>query len=319
MNGGLLLALDGGGTKTHALLADQSGQMLGFGASGPSNPLSVGDKAALCNVLMAGTQAMGAHEVSEVTAIGLYIPGFSSCLEQLPQEWACRAAVWSDSFSAYYGCLGDAGGIVVLAGTGSFALGIDEKGCEYTAGGWGHLLGDEGSGYDIGRRAVRAMLARDEAGEEATRLDGLLMDALALERPRRALRAVYAPDFDRSRMAGLCPLVARCAQLGDPDAADILSEAANALACLAARVDARMGTVGGAVALTGGVARIGEPILRPFAQGIVALCPKRAVVAPLFSPLTGAMLHLMRQNHLDTHTVGDRLERQQKEGGVPSC
>lgn len=307
MEAELLLALDGGGTKTQAILADRSGHVLGLGRSGPSNPLSVGNGEAVNNVLAAARMALGGHDVRETAAIGLYIPGFGRCQGEMPEAYA-KARVWSDAYSAYYACLGKAGGVVVLAGTGSFALGIDETGAAYTAGGWGHLLGDEGSGYDIGRRALRALLRRDEAGARPTDLDLQLMAALQIDKPRGALRAVYAPGAERGRIAALCPLVARAARAGAEDACAILEEAAGALGELAAQVAAQMAPGPRDAALTGGVAQMGAPIRTPFERRLGAVCPQLRLTMPRFSPATGAMLHLMRENGCPVADAGERIE-----------
>ena len=312
MEAELLLALDGGGTKTLALLADRGGHVLGLGRSGPSNPLSVGDGEAVKNALSAAEMALGCHDAGKIAAIGLYIPGFGRCQGQMPAAFA-KARVWSDAYSAYYACLGRAGGIVVLAGTGSFALGIDEAGKSHTAGGWGHLLGDEGSGYDIGRRALRGLLSRDEAGLPPTGLDRRVMDALGIDSPRGALRAVYAPGADRGRIASLCPLVAQGAEAGEADACTILEEAAGALSELAVQVAAKMGPGPHETALTGGVAQMGASILTPFERRLHAACPQLRLTRPRYSPVTGAMLHLMQEEGYADAGMGERIEAELRE------
>ena len=148
----LFLCVDGGGTKTEALLADTTGNILGRGLAGGTNALSVGKNQATQSALKAVQDALHFAGGQPVKLLHLFIPGFSQCF---PLDLPMAQKLSSDSANAYYGALGQPGGIVLLAGTGSFAVCYGAEGSQTSAGGWGAMLGEEGAGYGIGRRAVR--------------------------------------------------------------------------------------------------------------------------------------------------------------------
>lgn len=314
MDDRLFLALDGGGTKTVALLCDETGRVLGFGLSGPGNPLSAGDEQAAGHAEEAVLQALGLHGIGEIVHCRLYIPGFSRCMPLFSAKFpGLDANVCSDSMSAYYSCIGKPGGIVVLSGTGSFALGIDEFNKHYTAGGWGHLLGDEGSGYHIGRMALQALLRNQEEGLPPTGLDSEIMQSFHAAQPRDVIRAVYGPGFDRPKMASLCILVGRAAGRGEKDALLILDRAAEALCLLAQTVQKRMGLVKGPVGLTGGVINLGKLISVPFENKLHNSCPGLSFVKQRYSPLVGGMLHLLAEYGHSDWIPGEAMEKELKE------
>jgi N-acetylglucosamine kinase-like BadF-type ATPase len=310
----LFLALDGGGTKTVALLCDESGRVLGFGLSGPGNPLSAGDEQAAIHAEEAVLLALGKHGIDKVSHCRLYVPGFSRCLPLFLRKFpGLDADVCSDSISAYYSCIGEPGGIVVLSGTGSFALGIDTSLKQYTAGGWGHLLGDEGSGYHIGKMALQALLHNQEEGIPPTGLDREIMQIFEVHAPRDVIKVVYGLGFDRSRMASLCPLVGRAAGCNEKDALQILDQAAESLCLLAKTIQNRMGLSKGPVGLTGGVIKLGKSITVPFENKLKNECPGLTCVKQRYSPVVGGMLNLLAEYVHAGWELGDVMEKELKE------
>lgn len=245
----------------------------------------------------AAAQAMGEAHPDELRALAFYIPGFRHCMDLLPAAYqALFPQVESDALSAYYAALGVPGGIVVLAGTGSFAYGLLEDGTAITRGGWGHLLGDEGSGYDIGRLALRAVMRHDDLGLPMSVLDAHVCEALHVQSRRALLKCVHSEDFDRTQMAALCPVVGKAAALEDTDALTILRSAGENLASLAAEVGRLMGDVSRPVTLCGGVAKLGSLILEPFVAALGAEKARLHLQKPKYLPIYGAMLHLMRSH-----------------------
>ncbi len=119
MDAMLFVCVDGGGTKTEALLADTCGHVLGRGLAGGSNALSVGVEQARQACLAAIRGALGETGLDAVCRLELFIPGFSSCL---PLEAGLPCELHGDSPNAYFGALGQPDGIVLLAGTGCFAV-----------------------------------------------------------------------------------------------------------------------------------------------------------------------------------------------------
>ncbi|MFD7662730.1 N-acetylglucosamine kinase [Streptomyces sp. NPDC059788] len=198
-----------------------------------------------------------------------------------------RLALAADAVTAYAGALGQAPGAVVAVGTGVIAMGtdLDPAGGWHRADGWGHLLGDCGSGAWIGRAGLDAALRAHDgrAGGSAVLLDRME----AVFGPAAELPGVLYPRADRPAvLASFAPEVAACAG-HDAVAAAILSEAARHLAEAAAAVCPP--AAGSAVAFTGGLLHLGEPLLTPLRAAFEALLPHARRVEAAGDPLDGAL------------------------------
>ncbi|NUV71549.1 ATPase [Streptomyces sp. CAI-121] len=206
-----------------------------------------------------------------------------------------RVALAADAVTAYAGAVGQRPGAVVAGGTGMIALGTDLKEW-HRADGWGHLLGDSGGGAWIGRAGLdAAMRAHDgRRGGSAALLDRLR----AVFGPAEELPGLLYPRSDRPAvLASFAPEVAACAG-ADPVAAGILRQAAGHVAEAAAAVcpapaesdgDPDEGDGAGEVALTGGLFRMGEPLLAPLREELARLLPGARVTVASGDPLTGAL------------------------------
>ncbi|WP_243745039.1 N-acetylglucosamine kinase [Streptomyces hainanensis] len=200
---------------------------------------------------------------------------------------ARRTALAADVVTGYVGALGEHPGAVVAAGTGLIALGLDGRGWR-RADGWGHLLGDCGGGSWIGRVGLEAALRAHDgrAGGSAA----LLAAAEALFGPAPGLPGLVYPRSDRPAwLASFAPEVARCAatEPADPVAAAILREAAREIAITTAAVCPPGPSA--QVALTGGLPRLGEPLLRPLREELAARLPGATIVPAAGDPLEGAL------------------------------
>ncbi|MGA5555286.1 N-acetylglucosamine kinase [Streptomyces lavendulocolor] len=194
-------------------------------------------------------------------------------------------ALAADAVTAYAGALGQRPGAVVAAGTGLIALGTDLSGWR-RADGWGHLLGDCGSGAWIGRAGLEAALRAHDGRRGGSA--PLLARVRAVFGPPAALPGLLYPRPDRPAvLASFAPEVARCATEGDPVAAGILAGAARHVAEAAAAV-----CPGGRdreVALTGGLFRMGDPLLVPVRAELAEHVPHARVVPAAGDPLDGAL------------------------------
>lgn len=121
----------------------------------------------------------------------------------------------------------------MISGTGSIAFGRNARGETARTGGWGYIYGDEGSGFDIVRQALRAALRDHEGWGARTALTPALLEATGTDDANEALHLFYTPEWPRSRVASLATVVDRVAQEGDPIASGILRQAAQQLAMLA--------------------------------------------------------------------------------------
>jgi N-acetylglucosamine kinase-like BadF-type ATPase len=196
-------------------------------------------------------------------------------------------AVSSDAEVALWGALPAGEGVAVVAGTGSIALARDAVlGRQARAGGYGYLLGDDGSAFWLGREAVRAALAAAEGRGPPTRLTAVL-------------EGLVAARLNPQRLASLAPLVSRAAADGDPLACAILSQAGKALSQIALAA-ARSAWPHGPpedlkVATCGGVWQAGPPLLEPFQSAVTNGLPSAMVVRPVLPPVGGALLLACRR------------------------
>ncbi|MFF5830778.1 N-acetylglucosamine kinase [Streptomyces bacillaris] len=200
-----------------------------------------------------------------------------------------RLALAADAVTAYAGAVGQRPGAVVAGGTGMIALGTDLV--EWRrADGWGHLLGDNGSGAWIGRAGLEAaMRAHDgRRGGSPALLDRLR----SVFGPAEELPGLLYPRSDRPAvLASFAPEVAACAG-ADAIAADILRRAGVHIAEAAAAVCPKEGAEadgGCEVALTGGLFRMGEPLIGPVREELARLVPQARLTTGTGDPLTGAL------------------------------
>ena len=247
-----VLGIDAGGTKTVCLLADDQGAILAEARGGGANLQAHGElevEKVLHHVM---DTAIGSRDVRPV-AICLGIAGVDR-----PQDAEsvrgimrrigakARTLVVNDALVALVAGAGaeDTPGVVIIAGTGSIAYGRDGSGRAARAGGWGYLLGDEGSGFWVGRRALSAIVRAADGRGPSTQLSELVMTRLQLVRPSDLIRETYYRDLRRTAIAGLAPLVQQAREAGDAVAAEILNQAANELTAAAASVVSRLGMRG---------------------------------------------------------------------------
>ncbi|MFE9396928.1 N-acetylglucosamine kinase [Streptomyces flavidovirens] len=198
-----------------------------------------------------------------------------------------RLALAADAVTAYAGALGLRPGAVVAAGTGMIALGTDLSRWR-RADGWGHLLGDCGSGAWIGRAGLEAAMRAHDGRSGGSR--ALLARVEAVFGPAPELPGLLYPRTDRPAvLASFAPEVARCAaaEPADPVAARILREAAGHIADAAAAVCPPSGEC--EVALTGGLFKMGDPLLVPLRDALTERLPHARTVPAAGDPLAGAV------------------------------
>jgi N-acetylmuramic acid 6-phosphate etherase len=234
----LVIGIDGGGTRTVALLADGA-SILGRGEAGPSNLQAIGVAAALDSLNQAIDKAFAAAGLTrcQVGAICLGLAGADRGPEKkLLQEWVKqqRIANWcevtSDGSLLLAAGTKEGWGIAAIAGTGSIAVGRTRDGRWTRSGGWGYLLGDEGSGYAVAMQALNAVTrAADGRGGQTPLLEQLLR-AMHLDQPQDMIAAVYRGSWDRTALAGLAPIVFAVAESGDEIALQIVERQAGELA-----------------------------------------------------------------------------------------
>ena len=301
----IFLGIEGGGSRTVALVGDSKGRILGRGEIGPSNPLNVGlagAKRALYQSARAAIRGAGVRSAS-VHTVCLGLAGIGRVEMERPlRDWikkvlpARRHILGTDADVTFYTALGRNPGILVVAGTGSIALGRDERGKTARAGGWGCTYDDAGSGFDIGRKAVAASLrAFDERGPK-TRLQAHVCGALRLADISR----ISSRNLTPSEVASLFPLVVKLSRKSDRVAKQILMDAAEELAELVLAVARNFQWQRGnfRIVATGGVFHHSDVIYRRFHRILRCRLPGAKV-----SRYRGAAAEAALRMAIETSTV----------------
>jgi N-acetylglucosamine kinase-like BadF-type ATPase len=294
------LGIDGGGTKTQAVIADAFCRVIGEGASGASNPLRIGLRDAVSHIECAVAEAAAAARVKleQITSACAAIAGVNHPIHYHTMKDALDHALALDNLhlvtdarAALEGALDGRPGVVIIAGTGSIALGVNAAGREARSGGWGPTFGDEGSGYDIARRALRAIASSFDGRARATALSARFCRRLGIASTADLPGVIYNSDSEPVEIASLAELVAEAAGEGDEVARQILREAGGELAGLAASVVERLGMQSDEfrVACVGSVFKSGEVVWSSLRRTIQAIAAGAEVGPPLFPPTIGAV------------------------------
>lgn len=231
-----VLGLDGGGTKTECVLMDESRHVVASSRGGPSNPMRVGFGGALAAVCDAARMAILTAKISSDSVLsicaGLAGTGYPESGRKmrllLEEEFPGKLVRVCTDMELTLGAAGEGAAIVLIAGTGSAAIGRDAQGRTGRVGGHGYLLGDEGSAYHVGQRAVRDSLRHVERTGTDTLLGRKILAEIGAPTWADLQSRVYAaPDEVFPR---LFPTVLQAAEGGDEIAQTLLNDCAAALA-----------------------------------------------------------------------------------------
>src|SRR3989442_13822655 len=292
-----VLGIDAGGTKTVCLLADEGGTVLSEGR-GPGANLHAAGELEVEKVLHEVMEdALGDRDITPAT-ICLGIAGVDR-----DDEWSTvravmrrirhssRTLVVNDALIALVAGAGEAPGIVLIDGTGSIVYGRNAGGQAARAGGWGHMIGDEGSGYWIGREAVAAVMRAADGRGPATRLSDDILAHFSVNDVSRLPRIVYDPEVPRMRVAALGPIVEGAASEGDAVAMRILERAVDELMLGALSVATRLEIRCDAFTffLAGGLFRVVPSLAAVLPRRLVEVAPRCQVQLLDEEPAVGAV------------------------------
>ncbi len=295
----LVLGIDGGATSTVALLAEAaSGREIGRGSGGPSNIHAVGVEAALYALedAIAGAFRSAGRPVATVAAATLGLAGVDLDGTGIIRAWADRVkladhvSVANDATLLFAAGTPDGWGLAMVAGTGSIAFTLDKEGKTARAGGWGYLLGDEGSAYRMGLMGIRAVCRSADGITPPTKLLPALLAKFGITDPRDIIPVVYGGTWDKAAIAGLAPVVLELAA-EDQAAAAILEQQALELAKTAAGAVAngRLPKDGIPIALTGGLLLRSEPFRTQFLEHLRGYGVTPGPVGLVEDPAVGAV------------------------------
>lgn len=307
------LVCDGGGTKTEFLLFDRQGNVYACDNQSGTNANFIGQETALEAVLTGIYNCItrANAQLSKIARIILFIPGFKPCLEELKKQLGRDdILLCGDMKNAYYGALASPYGIVVLSGTGSFAMGRDKNGNEAVCGGWGPLFGDWGSGYHIGVLCLARVAWLYDNRIHSTLLEKLCLEAMNITSAEELRTAAYRPGFTRKDVAGLSKIVGEAASRNDPYAFEILKDAVKALADHVKTLSNRLSIDGLPVALTGGITRMGAVFEELFKAELASRFPQCYYQPAKYDPLVGAALCLLYEHegcNIENHEIAGNL------------
>lgn len=300
------LAIDGGGTKTDVVWFDETGRIINR-VIGKSANLNGSSWETVSSHLEELFESL--FQVEETPNIETVFGGFAggshpkvqntlkTILARLVPSHESEIEIQGDAINALWSGTHGKPGLVLIAGTGSIVFGRTESGKQVRVGGWGYLIGDEGSGYDIGRMAAMALMKAYDGRGPSTQLTPLILNHLNLEREEDFIPVVY--ENGKAQLAQLVPLVARAAKEGDSCALAILDQAGERLAELISAglsfFDSPLEKIG----FVGGLQYLGNHLTDPLQKHLSTHSIKMKLVVPEADPVYGAAIECLRMDGLD--------------------
>lgn len=288
------VGIDGGGSNLRVALVTDAMQQVTVARRATANPSVIGRDASAALIVDALQEAIRGIDAAQIRGVGIGVAGASavyasawlrSVVESvLP---GVHLAPSSDNEIALVGAVGERRGLLLLAGTGSVAFGINERGESLQTGGWGYLLGDQGGGYWMGNHALRAIIhAADEQPAQTPLLVQRVMQVLGFSRATDVVQWLYTKEHPVPEVAKLAPHVLDCAEEGDPVAVAIVEEGVRELIRLAEIIQRRLQMPVPRFAFAGGILTAGNPLSRK----VVKALGLPGIPQPLYEPMIGAAL-----------------------------
>lgn len=287
------IGIDGGGSSLRVVVVNENMEVIAQQSGGTANPGIIGHDASA--QLLRNTIRAALSEISpdDITGVGIGVAGASAVhssqwLYEVVRDVTPHAHIVpsSDFEIALVGANGERQGLLLLSGTGSIAYGINEQGKSAQAGGWGYLLGDEGSGYWIGLQAIKLVTRAADGLIMPTNFTKQILTTLELEKPSDLIAWLYRSETPRTRdIATLAPVVLDSV-IHDLSAAQIVSTAAHHLSQMASVVIQRLKMQKPKIAFAGGLLESDNPL----SQQVCRLLELPSLPVPRYPPVIGAAL-----------------------------
>lgn len=312
----LLGGIDGGGTTTKVVVCNLHGQIVYSFQTGTINHYGAGIENVRENF-----STIAVRLVENLGCLpGIIFTGNSALSNLVNPELVQKLTegvfnpskifFHSDVYIALLGFTLGQPGAVLISGTGSMACGIDNNGVYHTTGGWGQILGDEGSGYHLAQEGMKAALRAHDGMSESTQLTGRLKRYFNLEKITDIIDKIYHPPVEKSVIAAFATEVERAAEDGDTVAQKILYEETEWLYKLALAISLKCNTQN--LGYYGSVLNRNETILSLLNS---RLKPHTIILqAPMFSPEIGALIGAFREAGITlTEKVIENLSKYKSE------
>jgi len=300
----IVVGVDGGGSKTRVIVADDAGSQLGE-VVGPASAVRPGEAERSADVISATVRDALAscemtHVMPKVLCVGVAGAGREPERQALWQalmsrELADEVVIHADFSIALDDAFGEGPGVLLVSGTGSVAFGRGPSGQIARCGGWGPVCGDEGSGQWVGRRALSVVTAAADGREPETALVGAVLTAAQVNEPQELI--AWAAQASPAQLATLAPVVSSVAEAGDLRANAIISLAVEELVLHVRTLsrqlfgDERAATP---VALTGGMLSKGTVLRKRFEHRLKSAVPGAQLHAGEVEPARGAVRSALR-------------------------
>ncbi len=286
-----LAGMDGGGTKTKLVCVTPDGQSLDTRIFGPFNLNSIGQErfTELLDEIGSYLASLGTCRALCIGSAGISNQVMVQLVSDAMSRWGIQNwKLVGDQEIALWGALDGQPGIALIAGTGSICFGRAADGTTARSGGWGHLIGDEGSGYALGRDALAAVAKSWDGYGPETRITSLLAEQLHLSTQREIISYVYGGD--KSRVAALSRLVEQAAREQDAAALDIIRKNAAQMAQLVGAVAKRLRLATAQAAMLGGMLENDTLLRKAFQEEMAAAYPQISCVSPRHDAAAGAVM-----------------------------
>jgi len=300
----IVVGIDGGGTKTRALLADERGERLAeaIGAGSAVKPQDIERSAGIIAGVVRDALEIGERVEARPRVLVVGVAGVGRDTERqalweslVAQRVADEVVVQTDLAVAIDDAFGDGPGVLLIAGTGSSAFGRGPTGVTARCGGWGPVIGDEGGGAWIGRRALSVVAASSDGREPETALTGAVLTATEVSETPELIR--WAAGATPAMFATLAPIVMSVADAGDLRANSIVTLAVEELALHVRALARELFTDERAsipVAFTGGLLRKGSSFRKRLEQRMKSAVPGAHIHAEEIDPARGAVRGALR-------------------------
>jgi len=288
--------IDAGGTTTKCILMNENGELLAESKAGPANYQVTG----LTNVIQEIRKALNLvckkAGINEIDILGIGMAGIG-CQEDirrvknnlLPLNQVRNCFITNDGEIAVLGAYAGEPGIVVISGTGSIIYGLKENGVTVRVGGWGPILGDEGSGFWIGLKALQAIIKTEEGRCINTSLSNILMNSFNINNLKELVSFVYQDKLPREKIASLAPLVIENMANGDQVAKQIIEKGCDELILMIKVIAKKLNYQKKEIAVTGGLFN-NSPFYDLFSYKLKKMSNYKTI-KPLYPAVYGAIFY----------------------------
>ena len=309
MSRNVFIGVDGGGGTTECLMVNQNGKILGRALSSGSNIFSSGEQDT-AKALKDAISNAGLKKDDNVVSACFGLSGVIYGIENkeiaqvvkriLPET--DNLLVVCDAVTMLTGSIGLGSGIFINAGTGAICAGRNNNDEIAISSGWGHLLGDEGSGYWIGAKGIINALRAYDGRSAKTILLERILKSLGTDSPEHASQIIYASSNPKVMISELCPIVLESAAQNDEIASSIIKKAGEELALAVWSVANKLSVADSEIdiAHVGNCLQKSDLLQESLRKALKVKMPYAKLISPKFSPVVGSVLMALMEGGINT-------------------